>query len=237
MKVKFILYIPERTVEIYIADYDSTEVLFLHGITIKKLHAAIEGLYYDYSSWEICQHVAENYTIELQNEEHLDADSARLINEIHERIIKLQKRGISLRTIRESLRSMQVVSRVVVTSDYRIILVDYDNMEVVMKPLSKALYLLYLHHPEGIAFKSLSNYSEELYKIYVQLLPNANPTRLRRHIENICDPLSNSINEKVSQIAHDFSILLDESLLPHYLILGKAGAPKCIKASCDCLFC
>ena len=53
------------------------------------------------------------------------------------------------------------LSRVLVTRDYRIILVDYDNREVEMTPVHKAVYLLFLNHPEGIEFKKLSDYRDE----------------------------------------------------------------------------
>ena len=46
------------------------------------------------------------------------------------------------------------LSRLVITDDYRFVLVDYDR-EVELQPVHKAVYLLFLAHPEGIEFKRL----------------------------------------------------------------------------------
>ena len=42
------------------------------------------------------------------------------------------------------------LSRLVITKDYRFVLADYDNREVELQPVHKAVYLLFLAHPEGI---------------------------------------------------------------------------------------
>ena len=46
------------------------------------------------------------------------------------------------------------LSRLVITKDYRFILEDYQK-EVELQPVHKAVYLLFLAHPEGIEFKRL----------------------------------------------------------------------------------
>ncbi len=53
------------------------------------------------------------------------------------------------------------LSKLLITEDYRFVLVDY-NQEVELQPVHKAVYLLFLAHPEGIEFKKLSEYREEL---------------------------------------------------------------------------
>ena len=39
-------------------------------------------------------------------------------------------------------------------------------MEIKMEPLVKAVYLLFLKHPEGIVFKCLPDYRKELAELY-----------------------------------------------------------------------
>ena len=46
------------------------------------------------------------------------------------------------------------LSRLVITEDYRFLLIDY-NKEVELQPVHKAVYMLFLAHPEGIEFKHL----------------------------------------------------------------------------------
>ena len=47
------------------------------------------------------------------------------------------------------------LSRLLITSDYRFLLPDYGNKEVEMSPIHKALYLLFLNHPDGIESSGL----------------------------------------------------------------------------------
>ena len=57
------------------------------------------------------------------------------------------------------------LSRLLITSDYRFFLIDYNNREVEMSPIHKALYLLFLNNPEGIESKHLSEHRDELLSI------------------------------------------------------------------------
>ena len=59
------------------------------------------------------------------------------------------------------------LSRLLITKDYRFFLVDMGNREVELQPVHKAVYLLFLTHPEGIEFKRLGDYREELTRYYM----------------------------------------------------------------------
>ena len=61
------------------------------------------------------------------------------------------------------------LSRLLITSDYRFLLTDYGNKEVEMSPIHKALYLLFLNHPDGIESKHLSDHRDELLSIYMRV--------------------------------------------------------------------
>ena len=163
------------------------------------------------------------------NEQLIDDEAKKILDEIHARLLLLRKRGISSRTIREQLLKRQTLSHLHVTSDYRLILTDYGNLEVELTPLPKALYLLFLRHPEGIAFKRMSEHRDELTLLYAQLAPNINPMRRQQHIKDLIDPMKNSLNEKVSIIHRAFARILDSSLLPHYAIEGSKGAIHSVK--------
>ena len=116
------------------------------------------------------------------------------------------------------------LSRLVITKDFRILLPDYYNMEIKMEPLVKAVYFLFLKHPEGIMFKFLPDYREELTQIYVNLKPNGMNERVLQSIEDVTNPTLNSINEKCARISGAFQF--DEKLARHYYIEGKRGEAK-----------
>ena len=126
----------------------------------------------------------------------------------------------------DKLKNQVKLSRLTITKDYSIILSDYDNKEIKMEPLVKAVYLLYLKHPEGIAFKHLPDYRQEIIDIYNDLRPLGLNSRSLRSIEDVTNPLLNSINEKCSRIRAVFLAEVDASLADQYYITGKSGEQK-----------
>ena len=101
------------------------------------------------------------------------------------------------------------LSRLVITKDYRFILADYNHQEVELQPVHKAVYLLFLAHPEGIEFKRLADYREELTHYYMAT------AKLMDHLVN---PLDNAINEKCSRIKKVFLDMMDEYTASYYII-------------------
>lgn len=99
-------------------------------------------------------------------------------------------------------------------------------MEIKMEPLTKAVYLLFLRHPEGIAFKQLPDYKDELAALYNMIKPIGVSDRAAKSIDDVTNPLLNSINEKCSRIKAAFQLIVDTSLVDQYYITGKGGDPK-----------
>ena len=95
-----------------------------------------------------------------------------------------------------------------------------------MEPLVKAVFLLFLNHPEGIIFKELSDFREELMAIYKELKPTGLTKRTIQSIEDVTNPLLNSINEKCARIRSAFIKEFDESLAKNYFIQGERGEAK-----------
>lgn len=132
----------------------------------------------------------------------------------------------------EKLKNQIKLSRLTITREYTIMLSDY-NKEVKLEPIVKAVYLLFLNHPEGIAFKCLLDYRKELADIYQKIKPLGLTERAIRSIEDVTNPLLNSINEKCSRIRAIFQSEVDASLLDQYIITGKSGEAKKISLPRD----
>ena len=126
----------------------------------------------------------------------------------------------------DKLKHQIKYSRITITKDCTVLLTDYDNKEVKMEPMTKAVFLLYLRHPEGIAFKQLPDYRNELIDIYSKIKPFGLNDRVLKSIEDVTNPLLNSINEKCSRVKAAFLPLVDASLVDHYYIIGKGGEEK-----------
>ena len=149
-----------------------------------------------------------------------------LTEEIRERVKILRQRGVAEHILSQLIQPEEKVSRLVITQDYRLLLPDYQDMEIKMEPLVKAVFLLFLNHPEGIRFKELPDYCKELTEIYLRLKPNGLTERVRKSIEDVTSPTSNSINEKCARIRGAFVGQFDNHLAKHYYIDGARGKPK-----------
>ena len=112
------------------------------------------------------------------------------------------------------------LSRLVITPDYRFILADYQNLEIELQPVHKAVYLLFLAHPEGIEFKRLSEYRSELLKYYLVTARNMDKQKIEDSVDHLINPLDNAINEKCSRIKRAFYELMDEYTANFYIISG-----------------
>ena len=101
-------------------------------------------------------------------------------------------------------------------------------MEIQMTPLVKAVYLLFLRHPEGIVFKHLMDYRDELKDIYKKIKGKRWILSQRRSVEDVTDPMKNSINEKCARIKEAFVTKFHDDIAQNYFITGKRGEPKTI---------
>lgn len=92
------------------------------------------------------------------------------------------------------------------------------NREVELQPVHKAVYLLFLAHPEGIEFKRLADYREELLDYYMKTARQMDKERIVESVEHLVNPLDNAINEKCSRIKNVFSAMMDEYTASYYII-------------------
>lgn len=152
--------------------------------------------------------------------------SLTLLEDMDVRVQKLRAKGLNEWTFRGLFKTKAQLSRLVITKDFRIMLPEYNDIEVKMEPLVKAVYLLFLKHPEGIMFKELTDYREELLDIYKRLKPMGLNKRTIQSIEDVTNPLLNSINEKCARIRSAFIKEFDEGLAKNYFVSGERGEAK-----------
>ena len=108
---------------------------------------------------------------------------------------------------------------------YRIFL-RYDDgtpiAEVKLPALPKALYFVFLNHPEGFPLKHLIDYREELLLWYRRL---SNRKDAEKYIDKLVDSTDNSANEKISRVREVF-VKIQEELdmsLAFFLPKGSKG--------------
>ncbi|MST84476.1 hypothetical protein [Hallella mizrahii] len=170
-----------------------------------------------------------------------DDERARLIaRQIRELVKKLQVMGrddlllqaITLPTL-EQLRTEAArgtLRRLIVKRDGRFFLEGNKNIgngsnntvEVQLSPVHRAVYLLFLRHEEGIEFKRLSEYHDELLSLYDRICPEGDQDKKRETVERLTNPLDNAINEKCSRIKSVFTSLMDDYSASYYIISSQS---------------
>lgn len=165
------------------------------------------------------------HTKDTENQELKQFHCSILIKEMQEKVQMLKGYGMTEEGIISQLFCCKPLPKLVISRNYRMFLGD-ERKEVHLEPLVKAVYLLFLKHPEGIVFKDLPDYREELAKIYNKVRPWGLTDRAVKSIEDVTNPMLNSINEKCARIRKAFGALLDSSVAGQYYIKGVRGKTK-----------
>lgn len=153
------------------------------------------------------------------SEDEIGDEIKRLVKQLH-------KEGFEEFVLRCMVPVEEKLSRLVITSKYDVVLTDYGNKLIEISPLPKAVFLLFLKHPEGLYFKDLVDYKEELRNIYGKITNRVSSLVIGNSIERVVDPTENSINEKCSRINEAFLKQIDERLAKKYCITGYKSERK-----------
>lgn len=204
--------------------------LFQNAVDYKRIwcHKFLpqDNVYYSLVSKGYYRWVAIHEQGECVAEVDFEEESLQLMEEIRVRVEKLRQHGIQEALIRHLFEPEIKLSRLKITNEYRIFLTDYQNREIEMGPLPKAVFFLFLRHPEGIVFKDLPDYQKELSNIYLELSGRSNITKLKESVKDATDPTQNSINEKCARIREAFLQHIDESIAHNYFVTGERGLAK-----------
>ncbi|MCR4852278.1 MAG: hypothetical protein K5893_01645, partial [Prevotella sp.] len=166
----------------------------------------------------------------MNNQERTHATAEELASQLKSAVTGLQEMGRTDLVLHalgvpllEELRieaARGKLSQLIITPDYRFVLSDYGGREVELQPVHKAVYLLFLAHPEGIEFKRLDDYREELTRYYMATARLLDKSKIEESVAHLVNPLDNAIHEKCSRIKNVFSSMMDEYSASYYIISG-----------------
>jgi hypothetical protein len=108
----------------------------------------------------------------------------------------------------------------------KIFLPDFGNIEIRLRPLEKALYLLFLEHPDGLYITELHDYRQRLMQIYREIRTTGLENELLKSINELVNVTTNSASEKISRIKRVFEEAVGPDLAKHYYIQGANGERK-----------
>lgn len=124
-----------------------------------------------------------------------------------------------------ALPYLKRLSKLIVTHDFRILMMDMDT-PLSLDPLHRAVYLLFLNHPEGIELQCMRDHYEELFTWYNKTATHESLEMLKSRVSALCNPLENSIYEKISRINKVIKRVAGEENANSYIITGERYQPK-----------
>ena len=134
-----------------------------------------------------------------------------------------RKFGITIDDLYIILRCRVKLSRLTITTANKLYLTDFENKEVKMDDLTKALYYFYLRHPEGATLKELYEHEDEILKYYSGITGRDDLNRIRKSVKDLLDPYENNRNVSLSRIKKAFREAVGDTVAVFYYVDGKYG--------------
>ena len=126
----------------------------------------------------------------------------------------------------QNMKKFSPLSTLKIDPKYKIFLPEFNNIEIKLRPLEKALYFLFMRYPDGIYHSSLSEHRAELYEIYASISTMGDLNEMRYRIDDMVNALSDSASQKISRIKRVFEDAIGPDLAKHYYIKGESGQKK-----------
>jgi hypothetical protein len=126
----------------------------------------------------------------------------------------------------QNMKKFSPLSTLKIDTKYKISLPEFNNIEIKLRPLEKALYFLFMRYPDGIYHSSLSEHRTELYEIYASISTMGDLTEMKYRIDDMVNALNDSASQKISRIKRVFEDAIGPDLAKHYYIKGESGQKK-----------
>ncbi|ERJ58113.1 hypothetical protein [Sphingobacterium paucimobilis] len=163
--------------------------------------------------------------LEHETEEHIKV--------INEKLLLLQEQG-KLFTILPLLQQyiqinngFEIVSRLEIQHDNRIVLTDFNNTEIKLSHLTKSIYFLFLLHPEGIELNNINKYETELLGIYKNISNQNNWDKIRETVLQVVNN-KDALYVHFSRIKSTFYKHFHKSIAEQYCVTGLKNEKKLI---------
>ncbi|MDA9121084.1 hypothetical protein N9J52_03510 [Flavobacteriales bacterium] len=135
----------------------------------------------------------------------------------------------SAMTFRSRAEYFQTPSRLEVRGHMcKLFLTDLGNLEVRLTPRQRAIYMVYLNHPNGITVPELPDHREEIASYYGRFANVGDQEDIDMALENLLDIFSGTLSTELSRIRSAFRKAAGNEMAKHYTIDGASGNPKSI---------
>lgn len=161
--------------------------------------------------------------------EQLDDDAKEIVQEIEKKLTDLKDSGQLLflipvlkELLNKQLQKIDLTSISKMEIDFQNkIQLPYFKKEVELSHLTKAIYFLFLKHPEGINLKELGNYRKELLAIYTSVSNQLDYDKMSKSIDDVINLETKAIYTHLSRIKSAFYKIMDATFAKFYIVSGS----------------
>lgn len=180
-------------------------------------------------AWEILfggTSVLEEPEVPYGDAERLDLLSTRELFDLLQKVQdKLKEKGYSISIDKADDPLNPQLQTLHIGKDYRIFIDCLGLKEIPLRPLLRAVFILFLKHPEGIRIKEKDAYREELMDIYAHIFPNLDQDICRERIDRLIAPGQNAFSENLSHLNRALGSILGTNA-SLYRVYGTNGHPR-----------
>ncbi|MDV2443647.1 hypothetical protein CMV00_07550 [Elizabethkingia anophelis] len=163
--------------------------------------------------------------------ENLDNDSLRKIEEIRDDLNKLYYSNQLvyvlpiLKKVLDEYTDKIVFNKykpIIITENNRILISQFDDMEVEFSHMTQAVYIFFCQNPDGINIKELSQYREELLVLYSKISNFSDFDLVVNNIKELVLPYNKAIYTHISRIKATFYKIMDAKYAENYIITSES---------------
>ena len=156
--------------------------------------------------------------------------AAELLSLVREAKRRLKKMGQEQDTAISEGRNEPPVE-LYIDRQYHIRLDSPLGQELLFRPLVRALFILFLKHPEGILLKERVRFQEELEEIYEVIAPHVDAQDRRRRMRRLTDSEGNAFSENLSVLNATLDRILPLTQAQEFKVQGHNGHPRRVPLS------
>ncbi|MBR5400157.1 MAG: hypothetical protein IKZ50_01355 [Bacteroidales bacterium] len=164
-------------------------------------------------------------------EESVESDYSRMLEgmEAADLLALIEQAQKRLKTI--AIENSLNLTKLFIDKSYDVHLQSAEGQAIPFRPLVKALFILFLRHPEGILLKHRDLFTDELERIYAVISPNVAAEDRHRRVQRLMSLESNAYSENASTLNATLDRIMPPGTAEEYKIQGNNGFPRKIHLS------
>lgn len=108
---------------------------------------------------------------------------------------------------------------------------DFELVKIPLTPLEKVVYLLFVCNIDGVAINNVAKYQDWMNFIYSKIAATKSPLISSKSIQQLANPIDNSISEKISRVRSKIKKLTSHIASSTCSIEGPRGGKRQITIS------